>query len=264
MNEDTNTETTQVEPVVESAPVETSADQVQINRPDTTDTNTNTEESQTPDTQTDTKTPNTETETVETETDTETKERVTVEDLEELDELSKVPSPDEAPDLTDEYGYVDPNKLMQYLEKRDQEVAEHAVKTFDARQRAERIEKETWDNVYKDFPEVKTNETLEKALRGARILDITSGGDGDLARLASELVKPLRDSKVEAIEDVNRKITQQESLANNVQAAAAPEPGPGPSLMSQLRTALADGDHGRAQEIRNAIRMERIRDTTKM
>lgn len=268
MDENTNTQTSSTEPVVESAPVNTSSDQV-TRVEAVPDTNTETTENTEPDTNTETPTEETQTETAQTETNTETptedtntEEYLSAEQLAALRESSQYQPTDQEVDLTDEYGYIDPVKLQNFLAENNKRVFESAVRAVEARAEAERIETQAWEKIRQSYPELKENPNLEQALRGARIADLAAGGDGNIHRIAKDFMKPIRDSKVEAIESVNRNITQQKALETNVQESAAPE-RPAPSLMSQLRSALNAGDHAKAQEIRNAIRMERIRDTTK-
>ena len=274
MDENTNTVTPN-EPVVESAPVNTASDQVQINREAAADTNTNTEtptentETKTETTENQTDTPqtetNTENQTEDTNTETQTEEGayLTAEQLRELRDSGQYQPPEEEADLTDEYGYIDPKKLQSYLNQRDEQVFNSAVRAVEARTEAEKIETEAWQSIHSTYPELKENAALEQALRGARIADLAAGGDGNIHRIAQDFMKPIRDSRIKAVEDVNRQITEQKALETHAQESAAPE-RPAPSLMSQLRGALESGDRQKAQEIRNAIRMERIRDTTKM
>lgn len=278
MNESTNTpasseasvEMSQAahEAVHESAPVNTSSDQMtRVEAPKTetenqTDTQTNTEnQTDTPETDTDT---NTETPTTETNTEDSTDgDYLTPEQIQALREQTQYQPEDQEVDLVDEYGYIDPKKLQSFMVENNQRVFEQAVKAVEAKAQAERIETQSWEKIHQSYPELKESPGLEQALRGARIADLAAGGDGNIHRIAQEFMKPIRDSKVQAVEETNRSISKQEALSTHVQESAAPE-RPAPSLMSRLRTALENGDQAQAQEIRNAIRMERIRDTTKM
>lgn len=270
MNESTNTpasseasvEVSQAahEAVHESAPVNTSSDQqTRVAEPET-NPEINTE---TPTVETDTDT-NTETPTTETNTeDSADEDYLTAEQLQDLRDRTQYQAEDQEVDLVDEYGYIDPKKLQSFMVENNQRVFEQAVKAVEAKSQAERVETQSWEKIHQSYPELKESPGLEQALRGARIADLSAGGDGNIHRIAQEFMKPIRDSKVQAVEETNRNISKQEALSTHVQESAAPE-RPAPSLMSRLRTALSNGDQAQAQEIRNAIRMERIRDTTKM
>lgn len=257
MNENTNDTTSSVDtPSYDSAPVDTSSDQSVAEEPQVAAPAAEEAPQE--------ETPAAEEPTSEEQPNEPEKEDrgVTAAELEELRKKSQYQAAEIEADLLDEYGYVDPKKLEGFLAENNKRVFEQAVQAMEARQEAKEIETKTWESIYKKYPEVKEKESLEKALRGARIADIVAGGDGDITRIATEFMAPIRDSKVAAIESVNRKISEQKSLETNVQEAATPE-RPAPSLMSQLKSALASGDTAKAQQVRNAIRMQRIHDTTK-
>lgn len=244
-----------------NAPVDTNSDVVETTEAEQTETkNEQAEVQETAEAQESTETQETTEESTET---TETEDYVSAEELAELQQLTQYQPDEMEVDLVDEYGYIDPAKLQNFMAENNQRVFEKAVTAVKAQQRAETIETKTWERLHNDYPELKENPTLETALRGARIADMVAGGDGDLRRIAQDFMKPIRDNKVKAVEDVNRKITQQESLETFTPETASPEEKPAPSLMSQLQTALRNGDQEEAQRLRHAIRKERIHDTTK-
>lgn len=185
----------------------------------------------------------------------------TVEHVKALTEAQQLPQDSELPDLTDEYGNFDVNKFMQYQRDRDQKILEHAMNVSTAREEAIQAENAAWDKVYEAYPEIKDH-NLDNALRGARIQDITAGGDGDLARLAKDLAAPFRAAKIKAVEDANKAVEEAESLETFKPSNATP-PQEAPSLMSQLQTAVRDGDSELASQLRHAIRKERIYGTDK-
>lgn len=160
-------------------------------------------------------------------------------------------------DIFDEYGNLDPQKFASFLAENNKNVAEKAVSMMTATSKAQEMEETAWDKVYTDNPELKDNPTLEKALRGARIQDLVDGGDGDLSRLAKDLVAPLRTSQIKAQEDVARTVEDQEALSVTTPKNATTEPVQ-KSNMVLLREAISAGDTDRANQIRHAIRKERI------
>lgn len=159
-------------------------------------------------------------------------------------------------DIYDEYGNVDANKMGSFMAANNERVFQKAVDAVNAKNEARDIEDASWSLVHKDYPEVK-DKGLDTALRGARIQDLAAGGNGDLSRLAKDLVKPFRDSQIKAIEDVNRSVKEQDALATFKPVNATPEKTT-PSNMQQLQTALKAGDTERATFLRHAIRKERI------
>lgn len=160
-------------------------------------------------------------------------------------------------DFYDEYGNIDQAKFGEFLQQNNQKVFEQATQAAMAKVEAQQIEEKLWNDVYTNYGEIKDNPALETALRGARIQDMVAGGDGDLTRLAKEIVAPIRQNKIKAIEDVNRSITEQKKLETFTPDAATPAPAAVP-LMTQLKQALDAGDSERAQTLRHAIRKERI------
>lgn len=119
------------------------------------------------------------------------------------------------------------------------------------------MEADTWSGIKEAYPEIADNSTLTNALKGARIQDLLAGGDGDLNRLASDIVGPIRENRIKAVEEVNKTLTDQKKLETFTPENAAPETQP-VSLMGQLQAAVAAGDSAAAQALRHAIRKERI------
>lgn len=202
------------------------------------------------------------TEPVETPTEEEPTPVPTADYLKRLHEAQQFEAPTEAPDIFDDYGNVDPTKFAAYQAQRDAQVFEKAVNAVNAKAEAQQAELAAWDSVYSNYSEVKDSEVLQNALRGARIQDLSSGGDGDLNRLAKGLVAPFREAKIKATEAVNKTVEEAESLETAKPSAATP-PQQAPSLLSQLNAAVANGDQEQAQRIRHAIRKERIYGKTK-
>lgn len=160
-------------------------------------------------------------------------------------------------DILDEYGNLDPKKFSEFMVKNNEHVFNQAITAVEARKNAVDIESQSWDDVYKEYPEVKDNESLESAIKGARLQDIISGGSGDLKELAKKIVAPMRKNKIEAIESVNKTIKSQESLSSFKPEVAATEKV-SPSLLEQLKQARLSGDNDLASRITHAIRIERI------
>lgn len=159
--------------------------------------------------------------------------------------------------FVDELGNFDPQAFGEFMKQNNQNVFNQAINAANARGQLVQIENDTWAGIKKDFPEVAGNETLTSALRGARIQDLLAGGDGDLNRLAKDIVGPIRENRIKAVEDTNRQITEQKKLETFKPENAAPEKAE-PTLMSQLQQAVASGDTQRAHTLRHAIRKERI------
>lgn len=159
-------------------------------------------------------------------------------------------------DILDEFGNVDPAKFQAFMAKNNQDVYEKATQAIEARSSAQAAEDAAWDKVHEVYPEIKDN-NLDNALRGARIQDITAGGDGDLARLARELAAPFREAKIKATENANKTIEEAESLATLAPTTVTP-PKEAKPLMTQLREALAGGDNETANRLRHEIRKQRI------
>lgn len=202
------------------------------------------------------------TESVETPPEEPAHQPITAEHLQRLHEAQQLEPVTEAPDIFDDYGNVDPNKFNDYLNQRDARVFEQATYAATVREETQKTEQTAWDTVYSEYGEIKDNPALQNALRGARIQDLTAGGDGDLARLAKELVAPFRTAKIQATEAINKTVSEAEALETTKPTAATP-PKEAPSLVHQLKAAIADGDTQRAQSIRHAIRKEQIYGKTK-
>lgn len=183
---------------------------------------------------------------------------LTPEKLEELSRAQHYQPQAQDVDILDEFGNLDPAKFQSFMRDNNASVFEQAVNAVSARGEAEKIESATWDNLRGEYSnELNDNPGLEKVLRGARIQDIIAGGDGDLNRLAKEVIGPMRKSAIQAVEDVNRQVSEAEELSTYKPQNSAPQKQAAP-LMTQLREALQAGDHGKAQQIRHAIRKERI------
>lgn len=181
-------------------------------------------------------------------------------DTERLAELAKASNYNPADtelDILDEFGNLDATKFGDFMRKNNESVFTQAVGAVQARNQAEQIENNAWNAVHEAYPELVENPSLEKAIRGARIQDLINGGKGDLNELAKGIVGPLRDNKIKAVEEVNRTIKKQENLGAAKPTTAQPEKV-APSLMTQLRTAITNGDNQAAQKIRHAILKERI------
>lgn len=163
-------------------------------------------------------------------------------------------------DIFDEFGNVDPTKFGQFMADNNSKVFEQALKGVKAYTQAEQIENGTWEKARTDYPELNGEQgpALEKALRGMRIVDVTQGGDGNISRIAKEFLGPLRASAIKAQEDVNRSVTDMEQLSTVYKPDAASPERPAADLMTQLRTAVQNGEGARAKELRHAIRKERI------
>lgn len=157
----------------------------------------------------------------------------------------------------DELGNFDPQKFGEFMAENNKNIFNQALQAGNARTQLTQVEQDTWAHVEKDFPEIAGNDTLTKALRGARIQDIIAGGDGDLTRLATDIVGPIRDNRIKAVEDANQNITDQKKLETFTPEGASTE-APTLSLMQQLQVAVQSGDTQKATSLRHAIRKERI------
>lgn len=157
----------------------------------------------------------------------------------------------------DELGNFDPQKFGEFMAENNKNIFNQALQAGNARTQLTQVEQDTWAHVEKDFPEIAGNDTLTKALRGARIQDIIAGGDGDLTRLATDIVGPIRDNRIKAVEDANQNITDQKKLGTFTPEGASTE-APTLSLMQQLQVAVQSGDTQKATSLRHAIRKERI------
>lgn len=157
----------------------------------------------------------------------------------------------------DELGNFDPQKFGEFMAENNKQVFNQALQAGNARTQLTQVESDTWAHVEKDFPEIAGNDTLTKALRGARIQDIIAGGDGDLSRLATDIVGPIRENRIKAVEDANKTITDAKKLETFTPEGASVE-APSLSLMQQLSVAVQSGDTAKAQTLRHAIRKERI------
>lgn len=179
---------------------------------------------------------------------------------EEIQELAKradyIPQEVEI-NFLDELGNFDPQKFGEFMAQNNQNIFNQALQAGNARTQLTQVEQDTWAHVEKDFPEISGNDTLTKALRGARIQDLIAGGDGDLTRLATDIVGPIRDSRIKAVEDANQNITDQKKLETFTPEGASTE-APTLTLMQQLQTAVQSGDTQKATSLRHAIRKERI------
>lgn len=182
---------------------------------------------------------------------------VDLELLQKLSEASKYKAQESELDILDEYGAVDPTKFQDFMLKNNQQVFNQAVNAVQARLQAERIEEAAWQDVTTKYPELKESESLLSALRGARVQDLVSGGKGDLLELAKGIVAPIRDSKIKAVESVNKSIKKQESLSTFKPATAQIEKVP-TNLMDQLKQAIATGNSEEANRLRHEVRKERI------
>lgn len=159
--------------------------------------------------------------------------------------------------FVDELGNFDPVAFGEFMKQNNASVFNQAIAATNARGELTQIEGDTWASIQQQFPEIAGNETLTKSLRGARIQDVMAGGDGDLHRLAKDIVGPIRENRIKAVEDVNKTITDQKKLETFTPDNAAPERAE-PTLMQQLQSAVKSGDTEKATAIRHAIRKERI------
>lgn len=184
----------------------------------------------------------------------------TIDNIKAINEANEYQPTEVELDITDEYGNLDPKKFQAFMAQNNQQVRDQTLAAMQKRDSAMAAEDAAWEKVYEAYPEIKDN-NLDNALRGARIQDITAGGDGDLARLARELAAPFRQAKIDATEKANKTVEEAESLETLTPTAATP-PKEAPSLMTQLKTALAEGDTETANRVRHAIRKQRIHDTS--
>lgn len=159
--------------------------------------------------------------------------------------------------FVDELGNFDPVAFGEFMQKNNASVFNQAIAATKARGELVQVEGDTWASIQQQFPEIAGNETLTSALRGARVQDVIAGGDGDLHRLAKDIVGPIRENRIKAVEDVNKTITDQKKLETFTPDNAAPERAE-PTLMQQLQSAVQSGDTAKAQSLRHAIRKERI------
>lgn len=179
-------------------------------------------------------------------------------DTERLRQLNEATTykPTETPlEILDEFGNIDSSKFETFMAKNNENVFSQAINAVNAKNEVIEIETKAWEAVHKQYPEM--NETLEKAVRGARVQDLINGGSGDLLELAKGIVGPIRESRIKAVEDTNRIEREKESLAaikpsNESPAAQAP------SLMQQLKIEISKGNREGAQRIRHAILKEQI------
>jgi len=160
-------------------------------------------------------------------------------------------------DIVDEFGNFDGKKFSDFMAENNKNVFNQALDSFTAISEADKIENQAWESVNEAYPELKGNPTLEKAIRGARIQDILGGGTGDLIELAKGIIGPIRENKIKAVEEVNRTIEKQDNL-QVVKPTVAPVEQVTPTLMDQLKHALSVNDQQKANQIRHAIRKERI------
>ena len=179
------------------------------------------------------------------------------EKLKALRETSRYKPTDMDLDIVDEFGNLDAEKFSEFMVKNNEAVFNQALTAVNANNQADRIENQAWEAVHKAYPELDKNPTLEKAIRGARIQDILSGGTGNLLELAKGVLGPIRENEIKAVESVNRTIEKQENL-QVATPAVAPVERVAPTLMEQLKYALAQNDTQKANQIRHAIRKERI------
>lgn len=160
-------------------------------------------------------------------------------------------------DFVDELGNFDPQKFGEFMRANNENVFNQAIQAANARTQLTQIETDTWGAVESKYPEITENPTIKSALRGARTQDVINGGDGDLERIAADIIGPMRQNKIDAVESVNRQVTEQKKLETFTPTNAAPDRAE-PSLMSQLKSAVANGESEKAKSIRHAIRKERI------
>lgn len=184
----------------------------------------------------------------------------TIDNIKAINEAQNYQPEDVEIDILDDDGYLDPKKFQAFMAQNNQSIFEKATQSVEARKGAQAAEDAAWGQVHEAYPEIK-DYNLDKALRGARIQDITEGGDGDLARLARDLAAPYRTAKIEATEAANKSVEEVESLESLTPTTATP-PKQAPSLMNQLSTAVANGDTETANRLRHAIRKARIHDTS--
>jgi hypothetical protein len=177
--------------------------------------------------------------------------------IKRLHESQQFEAGTEAPDIFDDYGNIDPTKFATYQSERDSYVFNKALEAVNTREQAQQAESAAWEAVHANYAEIKDSPALENALRGARIQDISAGGDGDLSRLAKEIVAPFREAKIKATEAVNKTVEEAETL-ETIKPTAVTPPAQAPSLMAQLNAAIANGDTEQAQRVRHAIRKARI------
>ncbi|MGV9002395.1 MAG: hypothetical protein ACOH18_05585 [Candidatus Saccharimonadaceae bacterium] len=186
-----------------------------------------------------------------------TKPMYTPEEITKLAEAADYRPGEIEVNFVDELGNFDPQAFGDFMKQNNQNVFNQAINAANARGQLVQIENDTWGQIKTDYPEVANNETLTSALRGARIQDLLAGGDGDLARLAKDIVGPIRENRIKAVEDTNRQITEQKKLETFTPENVAPDRAE-PSLMSQLQAAVSSGDTQKAHSLRHAIRKERI------
>lgn len=185
----------------------------------------------------------------------------TVEHLQALHAAQQYQSEDVEIDFVDEHGFFDAKKFQDFMVQNNQRVYSQAVEASKAYDQAGKAEEAAWSKVNQTYPEIEKY-GLDAALRGARIQDLTAGGDGDLARLAKDLAAPFRQNAIDAVEKANKVVEEAESLETLKPTNATP-PKQEPSLMSQLKSAVDSGDAEAATRIRHAIRKQRIYGTDK-
>lgn len=158
-------------------------------------------------------------------------------------------------EILDEFGNLDQTKFETFMRENNKNVFSQAISAVNANNEAIEIENKAWDAVHKQYPEM--NETLEKAVRGARVQDLINGGKGDLMELAKGIVGPIRDNKIKAIEDTNR-VEREKSALSTIKPSNETPSAQAPSLIQQLKTAISNGNREGAQAIRHAILKEQI------
>lgn len=139
----------------------------------------------------------------------------------------------------DEYGNIDPEKMQEYLQARD----EHMVKVAEATAQNAMFEntylQREWQDVGSAYPEIVENESLRTMAENIRTADALRGGEGSLMAAAEQIVAIRKAEREAGKAEAQTNITRQKtvSLQSSPQAQNIDV-----KKQSNLRKAAANGD----------------------
>lgn len=154
----------------------------------------------------------------------------------------------------DEYGNIDPTKLGEYLQSRDEHLKESArIEAQNAYYENVHGQRE-WNDVGEAYPELVSNETTRNLIENLRVADAIRGGQGNLMEAAKQLDDQRKEQFNLGAESQKSSITRQKSVTlKGSSRSSAPRANDISNLRKKAMSGGADSESARLSYISSLI-----------
>lgn len=147
----------------------------------------------------------------------------------------------------DEYGNIDPSKLGEYLQERDNHLKEVARVEAQNAYFENIYGQREWNDVGEAYPELVKDETTRGLIENLRVADAIRGGEGSLME-AAKTIKSLQDGAVaKGRESQQANITRQKTVT--LKSSSRSQPSDANKLSSLRKKAVAGGADGESARL---------------